>query len=101
MKIEASVPWRIEKAASVYVLNNTGALSAMLNFPVIFLGKFPRYLSHGIFLDGILGGHLAISDSMQHPRVMGESSLIGWRLAGVSSLACGFTFGRRSGSVDL
>ena len=101
MKIEASVPWRIEKAPSVYVLNNTGPLSARLNFPVIFLGKFPRYLSHGIFLDGILGGHLTISDSLQHPRVTGESHLIGGRLADGSSLAFGLTFGGQSATVDF
>ena len=101
VEIEASIPWRIEKAASGFVLNNTGPFSATLNFPVIFLGKFPRYLSHGIFLDGILGGHLTISDSLKHPRVTGESHLVGGRLADGSSLGFGLTFGGQSATVDF
>src|ERR1700674_4401841 len=101
VKIEASVPWRIQKGASGFVLDTTGPFSATLNFPVIFLGKFPRYLSHGIFLDGIFGGHLTISDSLQHPRITGESHLIGGRLADGSSLAFGLTFGGQSAAVDF
>jgi hypothetical protein len=101
VKMEGSIPWRIEKGASGHALNTAGPLSATLNFPVIFLAKFPRYLSHGIFLDGILGGNLTISDSLQHPRVTGESHLIGGRLADGSSLAFGLTFGGQSATLDF
>lgn len=101
VKIEASIPWRLEKEASGHVLNTVGPLSATLNFPVVFLAKFPRYLLRGIFLDGILGGNLAVSDSLQHPRVTGESHLIGGRLADASSLAFGLTFGGQSATVDF
>jgi autotransporter translocation and assembly factor TamB len=101
VKIEASIPWRLEKQGSGHVLNTVGPLSATLNFPVIFLAKFPRYLFHGLFLDGILGGNLTISDSLQHPRVSGESHLIGGRLADGSSLAFGLTFRGQAATVDF
>jgi hypothetical protein len=101
VKIEGSVPWRIEKAPSGHVLNTVGPLSVTLNFPAIFLAKFPRYLSRGILLDGILGGNLTISDSLQHPHIKGESHLIGGRLADGSSLAFGLTFGGQSAIIDF
>jgi hypothetical protein len=100
VNLEASFPLKLEKRESGYALNTEGPLSATLNFPAVFLAKLPLYLSRRTFVDGILSGRVAISDSLDHPQLSGSAQLINGRLLGGSSLSAGMTFGGQTATID-
>ena len=82
-------------------LATDGPISATLNFPAIFLSKLPLYLSRRMFVDGILSGRLAISDSLHHPQLRGAAHLINGRLLGGTSLSTSITFGGQTATIDF
>ena len=101
VNLEASIPLKLEKRESGYVLNTDGPLSATLNFPAILLSKLPLYVSRRMFVDGILSGRLTISDSLHHPQLRGTAHLINGRLLGGASLSTGITFGGQTATIDF
>lgn len=98
--LEGSVPVKLQKRESGYALDWSGSLSATLNFPAVFLAKLPLYLSRRTFVDGILSGRLALSDSLDHPQLRGNAQLINGRLLGGLSLSAGMTFGGQTATTD-
>jgi hypothetical protein len=101
VNLEASLPLKLEKRESGYVLDTEGPLSATLNFPAILLAKLPLYLSRKTFVDGILSGRLTVSDSLRHPQLRGVAHLIKGRLLGHPSLSTSITFGGETATIDF
>jgi hypothetical protein len=101
VNLEASLPLKLEKRESGYVLDTDGPLSATLNFPAILLAKLPLYLSRRMFVDGILSGRLTVSDSLRHPQLHGAAHLINGRLLGHPSLSTSITFGGETATIDF
>jgi len=99
--LEGAIPLQLEKQVSAYALKAEGPISVTLNFPAIFLAKFPPYLSGGIFHDGILSGQLAISDSLGQPRVTGDLQLIEGKFAIGTSLSTRLKFGGQSAAIEF
>ena len=54
-----------------------------------------------MFVDGILSGRLAISDSLHHPQVRGTAHLVNGRLLGGLSLSTRITFGGQTATIDF
>jgi hypothetical protein len=101
VNLEGSIPYKFEKRESGYAINNDGPFSATLSFPAVLLSKLPRYLSRGIFVDGILSGHLALSNSLLHPHLLGDVHMINGRFVGGLSLSAGITFGGQTAAIDF
>jgi hypothetical protein len=101
VNLEGSIPYKFEKRESGYALNSDGPFSATLSFPAVLLSKLPRYLSRGIFVDGILSGHLASSNSLLHPHLLGDVHIINGRFVGGLSLSAGITFGGQTAAIDF
>jgi hypothetical protein len=101
VNLEGSIPYKFEKRKSGYALNGDGPFSATLSFPAVLLSKLPRYLSRGIFVDGILSGHLALSNSLLHPHLLGDVHIINGRFVGGLSLSAGITFGGQTAAIDF
>jgi len=51
-----------------------------LDFPAIFLANAPQLFHPEIFRDGILSGKLSLSDTLQHPRLIGDAQLLNGKL---------------------
>lgn len=100
VKFEGTIPLQLEKRDRGYVLQTEGPISITLNFPAIFLAKLPRYVSRGIFHDGILGGQLTISDSLGDPRIVGDIDLIEGKFAVGASLSTRMTFAGETGLIQ-
>ncbi len=101
VNLEGSFPLKLEKRESGYAVNTDGPISATLNFPAIFLSNLPAYLSPRRFVDGILSGRLAISDSPHHPQLRGTAHLINGRLLGDASFSTALTFGGQTATIDF
>jgi hypothetical protein len=52
-----------------------------LDFPAIFLASAPWFFPSKIFEDGILSGNISLSETLQHPRIIGEVQLVNGRLS--------------------
>ena len=59
----------------------TSPLEISVDFPAIFLAAIPRFLHSKIFQDGILSGKISLSDTLQHPRILGDVQLINGKLS--------------------
>jgi hypothetical protein len=59
-------------------------LNITLDFPAIFLGKAPQPFYPEIFQNGILSGNISISETLQHPRIVGDVQLINGKLSASS-----------------
>ena len=101
VRLDATIPFQLEKRESGIALLTEGPISLTLNFPAIFLAKMPRYVSRGIFHDGILSGQLAISESLGRPRVLGEVQLIEGKFAVGATLSTRLTFGGQTGVIEF
>ncbi|MEY2488551.1 MAG: hypothetical protein QOC70_493 [Verrucomicrobiota bacterium] len=101
VNLEGAIPYKFEKQESGYTLKSDGPLSATLSFPAILLSKLPRYLSRGIFTDGILSGHLVLSNSLLDPLLLGNLHLINGRFVGGVSLSTGITFRGKTAAIDF
>jgi hypothetical protein len=51
-----------------------------LDFPSIFLANAPQFFHPEIFHDGILSGNLSLSDTLEHPRIVGDAQLLEGKL---------------------
>jgi hypothetical protein len=71
-------PWRIGTDWSAFQLS---PLSVTVDFPAIFLGKTPQLFHPEIFQDGILSGSISLSQTLQHPRIVGDVQLVNGRLS--------------------
>src|SRR5437763_7687512 len=56
-------------------------LSVSLDFPAIFLPSAPRVFHSQIFDDGILSGNITLSETLQHPRIVGEVQLVNGKVS--------------------
>src|SRR6516164_8452399 len=56
-----------------------------VDFPAIFLAAAPRLFHPEIFQDGILSGKISLSETLQHPRILGDLELINGKLSGSSA----------------
>jgi len=101
VKLEGSLPVELEKQETEFAFKTDGPLSATLNFPAIFLAKLPAYVLRPIFTRGILSGNLTISDSLQHPNIVGDTSLIDGQFLRGASLATGITFKGHTAAIDF
>lgn len=101
VKLEGSLPLRLERRETGYFLNTDGALAATLNFPAIFVAKLPAYISHQVFTDGILRGNLTTSGSLRHPQILGDAGLIAGKFLGGSALSTHVGFQGRTASIDF
>src|SRR2546423_3878277 len=101
VKIEGTLPLKLEKRDAEYALSSDGPLSATLIFPAIILAKLPRYLSPTVFTRGILSGNIAIADSVQHPLITGTANLVDGQFLSGSALSAGVTFKGRNAMIDF
>jgi hypothetical protein len=62
----------------------TFPLDVTLDFPSIFLANAPEFFHPEIFRDGILSGKLSLSDTLRHPRILGDVQLLNGRLENTS-----------------
>ena len=52
-----------------------------VDFPAIFLASAPWLFHSKIFEDGILSGNISVSETLQHPRIVGEVQLVNGKLS--------------------
>ena len=69
----ANFPLRIGTDWSAFQLS---PLNITLDFPSIFLGKTPQLFHPEIFQDGILSGSISLSETLQHPHIVGDVQLV-------------------------
>ena len=74
----ANFPLRIGTGWSAFQL---APLNVTLDFPSIFLGKMRQVFHPEIFQDGILSGSISLSQTLQHPRIVGDVQLVNGRLS--------------------
>src|SRR5262245_9523593 len=60
-------------------------LKVSLDFPALFLGAAPQFFHSQIFEDGILSGKISLSETLEHPHVVGEVQLVNGKLASSDS----------------
>lgn len=101
VKLDGSLPLQLEKFETGYALKTDGPLSATLNFPATFLAKVPRYIAGGILTRGILSGDLTVSNSFQHPNIVGDVNLIDGHFLRGWSVATGLTFKGQGAAIDF
>ncbi len=62
----------------------TFPLNVTLDFPSIFLANAPQFFHPAIFRDGILSGKLSLTDTLHHPRIVGDAQLLNGKLQNTS-----------------
>jgi hypothetical protein len=60
-------------------------LKVSLDFPAIFLAAPPQFFHSNILEDGILSGKISLSETLEHPRIVGEVQLVNGKLTGSDS----------------
>jgi hypothetical protein len=60
-------------------------LNVSLDFPALFLAAAPRFFPSTILEDGILSGKISLSETLEHPRIVGEVQLLNGKLSGSDS----------------
>jgi hypothetical protein len=90
----ANFPLRIGTTWSAFQLS---LLNVTLDFPSIFLGKTHQVFHPDIFQDGILSGSISLSQTLQHPRIVGDVQLVNGKLS--SSTGAWFNFAEASGRI--
>jgi hypothetical protein len=58
-----------------------------LDFPAVFLSAAPQFFASNILEDGILSGKLSLSETLEHPRIVGEVQLVNGKLADTGSFS--------------
>src|SRR5437667_7151337 len=56
-------------------------INISLEFPAIFLASASWFSHSRIFEDGILSGNISLSETLQHPRIIGEVQLVNGKLS--------------------
>jgi hypothetical protein len=77
LSFTANFPLRIGTDWSAFQLS---PLNVTVDFPSIFLGKAPQLFHPQIFQDGILSGNISLSETLQHPRILGDVQLVNGKL---------------------
>jgi hypothetical protein len=72
LKLEASVPVRLGEQRSKATAE---PFSGSLDFPKISVARLPHFLSRDWLRDGIFSGKLAFSETLQHPKILGDVQL--------------------------
>jgi hypothetical protein len=75
----AKFPLRVEADWTAFQL---APLNFTLDFPAVGLAKTPQLFHPGIFHDGILSGSISVSETLQHPRIVGDVQLVNGKLSG-------------------
>jgi hypothetical protein len=57
-------------------------LNITVDFPSVFLAKMPQLFHPELFRDGILSGSISLSETLQHPRIVGDVQLVNGKLSG-------------------
>ncbi len=99
--LQWSMPYQFEKQTTGYAWNGDPAVSATINFPLLLLSKLPRYVTRGILADGILSGHVALSETLSHPNLLGDLQLINARFLGGLGLGAKLTFEGKNATIDF
>jgi hypothetical protein len=60
-------------------------LKVSLDFPAIFLAAVPHSFYSNVFEDGILSGKISLSETLEHPSIVGEVQLVNGKLASSTS----------------
>jgi hypothetical protein len=60
-------------------------LKVSLDFPALFIGAAPQFFHSHILEDGIFSGKLSLSETLEHPRIVGEVQLVNGKLASSDS----------------
>src|SRR5262249_17523554 len=60
-------------------------LKVWLEFPAFFLVAAPQFFHSNILEDGILSGKISLSETLEHPRIIGEVQLVNAKLANSDS----------------
>ena len=60
-------------------------LRISLDFPALFLATAPRLFHSNTLEDGILSGKISLSETLEHPRIVGEVQLVNGKLASSDS----------------
>jgi hypothetical protein len=50
-------------------------INVEVRFPRILLERLPRYLTRDVFREGLLSGELAVSETLRHPKILGNVEL--------------------------
>ncbi|HEX8897868.1 MAG TPA: hypothetical protein VF751_04160, partial [Chthoniobacterales bacterium] len=101
VKFEGAIPLQLQKRDAGYALATNGPLSAIVNFPALFLAKLPSFISRGIFTRGILSGNLNLSDSVQTPLITGNLNLVDGQLLRGPAISAGISFKGRNAVIDF
>src|SRR5215472_16127722 len=56
-------------------------LNISLDFPAMFLATAPKLFHSEILQDGILSGNISLSETLQHPRIVGDVQLVNGKLS--------------------
>jgi hypothetical protein len=59
-------------------------LKLSLDFPALFLATAPQFFHSSILEDGILSGKISLSETLEHPQIVGEVQLVNGKLPGDS-----------------
>jgi hypothetical protein len=59
-------------------------LNITLDFPSIFLANAPQLFQPEIFQDGVLSGNISLSETLDHPRIVGDVQLVNGKLQNAS-----------------
>ncbi len=83
-------------------------LNVTLDFPSVFPAKVPQLFHPAIFQDGILSGSISLSETLQHPRVVGDVQLVngklsnnGWTSFNLTEASSRIVFGGNGASVEF
>src|SRR5206468_10871178 len=60
-------------------------LKVSLDFPALFLAAAPQLFHSNILEDGILSGKISLSETLAHPRIVGQVQLVNGKLASSDS----------------
>jgi hypothetical protein len=73
IRFTANFPLRIGTEWNAFQL---APLNFTFDFPSLFLAKAPQLFHPAIFRDGILSGSISVSETLQHPRIVGDVQLV-------------------------
>ena len=82
LSFTASFPLPIGITWSAFQMS---AIDVSLDFPAIFLAAAPEFFHSNILEDGILSGKISLSETLEHPRIVGEVQLVNGKLSNSDS----------------
>jgi hypothetical protein len=62
-------------------------LNVSIDFPAVFVAGVPQFFHSNILQDGILSGKISLSETLEHPRIVGEVQLVNGKLADSSLIS--------------